>query len=69
MTATCRCSPKQHSNQTSSSQSTIDSSTAEQLKTLDSDVAKNRDTVIKKVVDRVLHVDPKLHPNLKKVEA
>jgi hypothetical protein len=30
---------------------------------------KNRDAALKKVVDRVLSVEPKLHPNLKKVEA
>lgn len=30
---------------------------------------KNREAALKKVVERVLTVEPKLHPNLKKVEA
>jgi len=60
---------KQHTTQTSSSQSTIDSSTKEQLATLDAQVKEHGDEVIKKIVSRVLSVEPKLHPNLKKVEA
>ncbi len=62
-------SPLQHTSQTSSSQSTIDSSTKKQLSDLDAAVAKNREEVIKKIVTRVVKCEPKLHQNLKKVEA
>ena len=59
----------QHKSETSSSQSTIDSSTRKQLSELDAAVAKNREEVIKKIVERVVKCEPQLHPNLKKVEA
>lgn len=62
-----RCS--QHKSETSSSQSAVDSDTKKQLSELDSAVAKNRDEVIKKIVERVVKCEPKLHPNLKKIEA
>lgn len=58
-----------HTSSTSSSQSTIDSTTKDQLVQLDAAVQKNRDEVTKKIVDRVLKCEPHLHPNLKKVEA
>ncbi|WWC63750.1 V-type ATPase, G subunit [Kwoniella dejecticola CBS 10117] len=60
---------KDHTNQTSSSQSSIDSSTTTQLSDLDKAVEKNKGDVIKKIVERVLQSDPKLHQNLKKIEA
>lgn len=65
-------SPKadiQHTSQTSTSQTTIDSSKDEQLKKLDAEVKQNGPKVVEKIVSRVLQVNPELHPNLKKVEA
>lgn len=59
----------QHSSQKSSSQSTIDSTKTEQLKTLDAQVKDNGPQVVEKIVSRVLVVTPELHPNLKKIEA
>ncbi|WOO86222.1 V-type proton ATPase subunit G [Vanrija pseudolonga] len=58
-----------HTSQTSNSQSTIDSTTKEQLVTVDAQIDKNAEAAIKKIVNRVLLVEPKLHQNLKKVEA
>jgi hypothetical protein len=60
---------QQHTSHKSTSQSTIDESTKKQLAEVESSMQKNRDAALKKVVDRVLSVEPKLHPNLKKVEA
>lgn len=37
--------------------------------TVDAQIEKNADAAVKKIVDRVLLVEPKLHQNLKKVEA
>lgn len=62
-------SHQQHTDQTSSSQSTIDSSTKEQLAALDTQVKGNGAAAVVKIVGRVLSVNPKLHPNLRKVEA
>lgn len=59
----------QHTSQTSTSQTTIDSDKAEQLKKLDAEVQKNGPEVVDKIVSRVLKVNPELHPNLKKIEA
>ncbi|ODO04816.1 V-type ATPase, G subunit [Cryptococcus amylolentus CBS 6273] len=58
-----------HTSQTTSSQTNIDSTTKTQLANLDSSVEKNKGEVIKKIVERVLQSDPHLHPNLKKIEA
>ncbi|RSH85873.1 H(+)-transporting V1 sector ATPase subunit G [Apiotrichum porosum] len=60
---------KKFESETSSSQSTIDTTTKDQLATLDSDIKKNGDAATKKIVGRVLSVEPKLHPNLQKIEA
>lgn len=62
-------SPPQHSSQTTSSQSTIDAQAKTQLAELEEAVKKNRDGVIKKIVERVTKSEPQLHQNLKKVEA
>ena len=59
----------QHTSQTSTSQTTIDSDKDEQLKTLDAAVKKNGPDVVEKIVSRVLQVNPELHRNLKKVDA
>ncbi|KIR72114.1 V-type ATPase, G subunit [Cryptococcus deuterogattii CA1014] len=59
----------QHTSQTSTSQTSIDSTTKTQLSQLDDAVAKNKEKVIKKIVSRVLQSEPHLHPNLKKLEA
>jgi hypothetical protein len=61
--------PTQHSSQTTSSQSTIDAQAKTQLAELEEAVKKNRDGVIKKIVERVTKSEPQLHQNLKKVEA
>lgn len=60
---------QQHTSQKSTSQSTIDESTKQQLAEVEESMKKNREAALKKIVDRVLTVEPKLHPNLKKVEA
>ncbi|GFZ47058.1 V-ATPase 13 kDa subunit, partial [Saitozyma sp. JCM 24511] len=59
----------EHSSQTTSSQSTIDAQAKTQLAELEEAVKKNRDGVIKKIVERVTKSEPQLHQNLKKVEA
>ncbi|EJT45598.1 hypothetical protein A1Q1_05935 [Trichosporon asahii var. asahii CBS 2479] len=59
----------QHTSQTSTSQTTIDTDKDEQLKKLDAEVKKNGPDVVEKIVSRVLKVNPELHRNLKKVEA
>ena len=59
----------QHSSDVNSSQSTIDANTKQQLEKIDSDVKSHKDRVVKSIVDRVLKSDPKMHQNLKKVQA
>ncbi|BEJ18129.1 hypothetical protein CspHIS471_0704060 [Cutaneotrichosporon sp. HIS471] len=59
----------EHTSHKSTSQSTIDESTKKQLAEVESSMQKNRGDALTKIVDRVLTVEPKLHPNLKKVEA
>ncbi|CAK9782086.1 V-type ATPase [Cutaneotrichosporon oleaginosum] len=59
----------EHTSHKSTSQSTIDESTKKQLAEVEDSMKKNRGAALQKVVDRVLSVEPKLHPNLKKVEA
>ena len=61
--------PQQHSSDITSAQSSIDTSTTKQLEKIDQDVKGNRERVVKVIVERVLKSDPKMHPNLKKVEA
>jgi V-type H+-transporting ATPase subunit G len=59
----------QHTSQTSSSQSTIDAQTKDQLAEIEKAIAQNRDAVIRRIVERVTKSEPRLHQNLKKVEA
>lgn len=59
----------QNKSQTSTSQTSIDSTTKKQLAELDEAVKKNREAVIVKIVERVVKCEPKLHQNLKKIEA
>ncbi len=61
--------PPQHKSQTSDNQSSIDSSTTKQIDGLKTSVAKNRDGVVDKILERVVTCEPKLHRNLKKIEA
>ncbi|KAL7425086.1 hypothetical protein Q5752_000774 [Cryptotrichosporon argae] len=58
-----------HTSRTTTSQTTIDDSTKKQLTALDEAVAAHSAEVIDKIVGRVLQCEPKLHPNLKKIEA
>ena len=59
----------QHSSQTTTSQSSIDSSTKTQLESIESAIGKHKDEVVKKIVERVVKCEPEMHPNLKKVQA
>jgi hypothetical protein len=61
--------PPQHTSQTSSTQSTIDESTQKQIKELEAAVAKNRDAVVDKILERVVKCEPTLHRNLTKLGA
>ncbi|KAI9637021.1 H+-ATPase G subunit-domain-containing protein [Dioszegia hungarica] len=59
----------EHTSQTTTSQSTIDSETDGQLKDLDAAVKSNQGGVVKTIVERVLKCEPELHRNLSKVGA
>lgn len=58
----------QHKSQTSNNQSEIDASTKQQVSDVKSQVEKNRQAVIDKVLERVVQCEPKLHRNLQKVQ-
>jgi V-type H+-transporting ATPase subunit G len=60
---------RQHKSQTSNSQSSIDASTKQQIESLKKGVEKNRAVVVDKILDRVVRCEPKMHRNLKKIEA
>jgi V-type H+-transporting ATPase subunit G len=68
MLPTLRLDP-QHTSQTSSSQSSIDASTKQQLESIESALKAHRADAVKKIVERVIKCEPELHQNLKKVEA
>lgn len=59
----------QNSSNKDTSQTTIDSSTKEQLAAIEKAIKTNQEGVIKKIVERVIRSDPQMHQNLKKVEA
>lgn len=63
-----RADPQNSSNK-DTSQTTIDSSTKEQLAAIEKAIKTNQEGVIKKIVERVIRSDPQMHQNLKKVEA
>ncbi|KAF9269018.1 V-type ATPase [Marasmius fiardii PR-910] len=54
---------------TSNAQAAIDKETDAKLKNITESYSKNKDTVVKKLLDRVVLVKPELHRNLKKVES
>ncbi|KAF8661359.1 hypothetical protein AX16_001454 [Volvariella volvacea WC 439] len=58
-----------HQGTTSSAQSAIDAETDGKLANITAQYDKNRDAVVKKLLDRVVLVEPQLHRNLKKLEA
>jgi V-type H+-transporting ATPase subunit G len=59
----------QHVGDAQSAQATVDSDTAKKLEEISAAYASNRDAVVKKLMDRVVLVEPALHRNLKKVQA
>ncbi|KAJ8094366.1 hypothetical protein AAF712_005742 [Marasmius tenuissimus] len=54
---------------TSDAQANIDKDTEAKLNTISDSYNKNKDVVVKKLLDRVVLVKPELHRNLKKVES
>ena len=64
-----RAADPQNSSNKDTSQTTIDSSTKEQLAAIEKAIKTNQEGVIKKIVERVIRSDPQMHQNLKKVEA
>ncbi|ESK96438.1 vacuolar atp synthase subunit [Moniliophthora roreri MCA 2997] len=54
---------------TSNAQAAIDKETEIKLNSITESYNKNKDAVVKKLLDRVVLVKPELHRNLKKVEA
>ncbi|TFK71647.1 V-type ATPase [Pluteus cervinus] len=54
---------------TSNAQSAIDRETEVKLQQITDLYETNKDAVVKKLLDRVILVEPELHRNLKKVEA
>jgi V-type H+-transporting ATPase subunit G len=47
----------------------VDADTASKLEEVSAAYAGNKDAVVKKLMDRVVLVEPALHRNLKKIEA
>jgi V-type H+-transporting ATPase subunit G len=58
----------QHAGATSNAQSVVDQETDVKLEVITKSYHQNKDHVVKKLLDRVLLVKPKLHRNLKKLE-
>ncbi|KAF7356707.1 V-type proton ATPase subunit G [Mycena venus] len=58
-----------HAGTTSSAQTAVDRETEANLKTISDSYTKNKDQVVKKLLDRVVLVKPELHRNLAKVRA
>ncbi|TFL02003.1 H+-ATPase G subunit-domain-containing protein [Pterulicium gracile] len=57
-----------HAGSTTEASSVIDKDTEVKLTAINESFDKNRDAVVKKLLDRVILVEPKLHRNLKKEE-
>lgn len=51
---------------TKSNQSTIDKETDDKLASLETSFHANKDKVVQSLLNRLLLVEPELHPNLKK---
>jgi len=58
-----------HAGTTSSAQSAVDKETEENLQAITSSYERAKDAVVKKLLDRVIQVQPQLHRNLKKLDA
>ncbi len=54
----------QHEGSASSNQTTVDKETDEKLKEINQAFDKNKDAVVKKLLDRVTDVKPEVHRNL-----
>lgn len=59
----------QHAGNTQSIQAAVDKDTDGKLSVISQQYDKNKDVVVKKLLDRVTLVQPELHRNLKKLEA
>lgn len=59
----------QHAGSTQTAQATIDQETKIKLQEITDAYNKNKDQVVKKLLDRVVLVEPELHRNLKKAQA
>jgi len=57
-----------HTGNTQSVQATVDKETDVKLRVISQQYEKNKDAVVKKLLDRVTLVKPELHRNLKKLE-
>ncbi|KAI0028923.1 H+-ATPase G subunit-domain-containing protein [Vararia minispora EC-137] len=57
-----------HAGTTQNVQATIDKQTETQLQAISDRYATHKDTVVRKLLDRVVLVEPELHRNLKKRE-
>jgi len=58
-----------HAGTTSTAQMAVDNETEIKLQAISESYGRAKDTVVKKLLDRVILVQPELHRNLKKVEA
>ncbi|KAG5647463.1 hypothetical protein DXG03_009394 [Asterophora parasitica] len=58
-----------HAGTTSTAQTAVDKETEEKLQAITDSFRQANDAVVKKLIDRVVLVNPELHRNLKKVEA
>jgi len=58
-----------HAGNTQSIQATVDKETEARLRVISQQYEKNKDAVVKKLLNRVTLVKPELHRNLKKFEA
>jgi len=54
---------------TSNAQTAVDKETEIKLRTISESYTQSKDIVVKKLLDRVVLVEPELHRNLKKIEA
>lgn len=61
--------PTQRKGTTESTQASVDAETETKLKAVKESFSKNRDAVVKKLLDRVVLVTPELHRNLTKIES
>ncbi|KAG8923427.1 H(+)-transporting V1 sector ATPase subunit G [Tulasnella sp. 417] len=58
-----------HAGKTQVSQAAIDKETEASLSKITESFEANKEKVVQKLLDRVILINPQLHPNLKKVES